>query len=205
MPRKTFFCVLIILVFIMASYAYAGKVELTTYYPAPYGEYKDLKSKKLATGDDLPSREGDMRLQAHETDPTTWDPGEEGQIAYSNVTHKLYYFDGTNWVESGGGGGVLGAPTATHTFTINPNQTLTWTHNLGTTDYMVYMECTANGSAFATRGIHNMGVGTDVYQGLVRGANWQKKEANSIQVWRAGWDGHNYLCGTVTLRLWKLD
>jgi hypothetical protein len=27
---------------VIASTAYAGKVELTTYYPAPYGEYKDV-------------------------------------------------------------------------------------------------------------------------------------------------------------------
>jgi hypothetical protein len=32
------------LAFVFASNAYAGKVELTTYYPAPYGEYRDVKA-----------------------------------------------------------------------------------------------------------------------------------------------------------------
>jgi hypothetical protein len=32
----------------MAPAAYAGKVELTTYYPAPYGEYKEIKTTENA-------------------------------------------------------------------------------------------------------------------------------------------------------------
>jgi hypothetical protein len=52
MFKKIISSVLIVLVLAMAPSAYAGKVELTTYYPAPYGEYKELKSTegaKLAT------------------------------------------------------------------------------------------------------------------------------------------------------------
>ena len=40
MFKNTVLCGLIVLVIVMAPFAYAGKVELTTYYPAPYGEYK---------------------------------------------------------------------------------------------------------------------------------------------------------------------
>ncbi len=34
----------IVLVLTMAPFVYAGKVELTTYYPAPFGEYSELKA-----------------------------------------------------------------------------------------------------------------------------------------------------------------
>jgi hypothetical protein len=40
---------LIVFILAAAPSAYAGKVELTTYYPAPYGEYKELKSTENAT------------------------------------------------------------------------------------------------------------------------------------------------------------
>ena len=36
--------VLFISAFVFVSSAYAGKTELTTYYPSPYGEYKDVKA-----------------------------------------------------------------------------------------------------------------------------------------------------------------
>ena len=36
--------VLVMAAFIFVSNAYAGKMELTTYYPAPWGEYKNLES-----------------------------------------------------------------------------------------------------------------------------------------------------------------
>ena len=35
-------------VFMLTSVAYAGKVELTTYFPSPYGEYMTLKSTKAS-------------------------------------------------------------------------------------------------------------------------------------------------------------
>jgi len=44
MAQKAFLFVLIVLVLAMAPSAFAGKMELTTYYPAPYGEYKDIKA-----------------------------------------------------------------------------------------------------------------------------------------------------------------
>ena len=44
MFRKILSGVLFISAFMIASNAYAGKMELTTYYPAPYGEYKDIKA-----------------------------------------------------------------------------------------------------------------------------------------------------------------
>ena len=37
---------LILSVIILMPTAYAGKMELTTYYPAPYGEYKNLQASQ---------------------------------------------------------------------------------------------------------------------------------------------------------------
>ena len=44
MYRSLVLVVLFVSIFVAAPSAQAGKVELTTYYPAPYGEYKDVKS-----------------------------------------------------------------------------------------------------------------------------------------------------------------
>jgi len=44
MLKNIAICVLVILTFVVIPVAFAGRVELTTYYPAPYGEYKNLKS-----------------------------------------------------------------------------------------------------------------------------------------------------------------
>ena len=42
MIRKTVLGVVFVSAFVFVSSAYAGKVELTTYYPSPYGEYLSL-------------------------------------------------------------------------------------------------------------------------------------------------------------------
>ena len=44
MIQRMFSGALFVLVLAMAPSAQAGKVELTTYYPAPNGEYKDLQA-----------------------------------------------------------------------------------------------------------------------------------------------------------------
>jgi hypothetical protein len=46
--RFFFACFLVITLLLCSTAAFAGKVELTTYYPAPYGEYKELKSTENA-------------------------------------------------------------------------------------------------------------------------------------------------------------
>ena len=44
MFQKIFSFALIIFVLVTVPAAFAGKVELTTYYPAPYGEYSELQA-----------------------------------------------------------------------------------------------------------------------------------------------------------------
>ena len=48
-PRVACACFLAILLVFCGTTAFAGKVELTTYYPAPYGEYKELKATDTLT------------------------------------------------------------------------------------------------------------------------------------------------------------
>ena len=45
MSKNTFSWVLAVLICVLATPAYAGRVELTTYYPAPVGEYTHLEAK----------------------------------------------------------------------------------------------------------------------------------------------------------------
>jgi hypothetical protein len=49
--RKRLFWLLAVFAVVIIAYAYAGEVKLTTYYPAPYGEYKRIITKTLGVGD----------------------------------------------------------------------------------------------------------------------------------------------------------
>ena len=51
--KKSIPCGFVISLLMILPTAYAGKVELTTYYPAPYGEYKTLKSTDDSTFNSL--------------------------------------------------------------------------------------------------------------------------------------------------------
>ncbi len=46
---KKIFPMLVISALVLVPSAYAGKVELTTYYPAPAGEYKTLSTSEAAS------------------------------------------------------------------------------------------------------------------------------------------------------------
>ncbi len=91
-------------------------ITITTYYPSPYGVYNELQSNKLAVGDtnddgeltalDLPNRDGDIRLRPQPGNPDNWDPGEEGQFAYSKDEEALYHWSDfeSKWVKQAGAG-----------------------------------------------------------------------------------------------------
>lgn len=94
MFQNTFLCSLIVLVFMMASSAYAGKVELTTYYPAPMGEYDTLKSNKLAVGSAAvtPAGDGDVTITGTLTLGNYALPsadGTDGQVLRTNGAGTL--------------------------------------------------------------------------------------------------------------------
>lgn len=44
MSKKNILIVVLSLLFLFAASVYAGRVDLTTYYPAPYGDYTNLTS-----------------------------------------------------------------------------------------------------------------------------------------------------------------
>ena len=55
MLEKSFWGGLIILTCAMSPFVYAGKMELTTYYPSPFGEYSVLATNKLTVGTVAPA------------------------------------------------------------------------------------------------------------------------------------------------------
>ena len=73
------------------------EITLTTYYPAPYGDYTDLTVDTL-------------HLNPRTDTPTVWDAsghsGAPGELAYAEGDGKLYYSNGSVWVAEAGGGGV---------------------------------------------------------------------------------------------------
>ncbi|UCC95180.1 MAG: hypothetical protein JSW40_00075 [Candidatus Omnitrophota bacterium] len=64
-----------------------GEISLTTYYPAPYGEFKMLR----------------LSPTNHATDPDLA-PGKiaEGDMYYNEDDDIIYAYDGSNWQEVGG-------------------------------------------------------------------------------------------------------
>ena len=74
--------------FIFPSLLFADsqEVKITTYYPAPYGEYEQIKLEEQSS---LPT--------------ASW--ANEGTLMYKGgTTNKLYYSNGQKWVAQSGGG-----------------------------------------------------------------------------------------------------
>jgi len=103
---------------VIGLWAFADNMEtitLTTYYPAPYGVYFQLATKRLSVGlltqADQPNRDGDMRLQPQPGDPAStvdWPVGQAGQLAYSQTKDAFYHSNGSQWVaDSGGSSGTV--------------------------------------------------------------------------------------------------
>lgn len=69
MARKILFGIVLALL-VVAFYAYAGEVKLTTYYPAPYGEYKRIATKTLGVGNNDGSADGAI-TSSDAPDPAT--------------------------------------------------------------------------------------------------------------------------------------
>jgi len=89
---------------------------------------------------------------------------------------------------------------------------LTFTHNLNTENYFVYMEGRKPADLNGYRSIHNIALGGDYYLCALpfnyhRGAFWQRKTSNSIEVYRGSADAalENQLYDQVRLRIWRFD
>lgn len=75
---------------------YAGEVTLTTYYPAPDGNYNKIASNFVQLG---ASTLDDIKKEYKcSYDPTAGLPAcPEGLAFYNTETHSLYISDGTHW------------------------------------------------------------------------------------------------------------
>ncbi len=104
MSHGNFLYALTVLVLSMATSAYAGKIELTTYYPAPYGEYKDISAYTLKIGSGGASipQDGVINFspQASKTDAS----GTEGDVYYDASAHNFKYKNNaaSGWQDLGG-------------------------------------------------------------------------------------------------------
>jgi len=94
---KKLLIVLIFLVITMPVYAQDGEeITLTTYFPAPYGDYNTLKAKKLAVGTNsiMPSKDGIINFSIID-DNASSPAGTEGSLYYSMKGSKFKYHDGS--------------------------------------------------------------------------------------------------------------
>ena len=105
--------------FVFPAMLFAGRVDLTTYYPAPYGEYSQLRSNKatLGTNATIPATEGVMNFGGIAVEPAITGVAatnpNDGDLYYNTTTagsHKFRYFDGSDgsgkWKDLGGGGAL---------------------------------------------------------------------------------------------------
>ena len=97
--------------------AFAGKVELTTYYPSPMGEYKNLNSTEdsnfattsgnVGIGTTDPKNKfdvnGDIKVGASNSASITCASDQEGSLRYNSASKLIEYCNGTNYVTVGGG------------------------------------------------------------------------------------------------------
>lgn len=88
------FSLLLLICVMVPSSAYAGKVELTTYYPAPSGEYASLS----ASTSFVPPR----IAAANRPTATSTPPAVQGMVIFNTTANQLEVYDGTGWTSAGG-------------------------------------------------------------------------------------------------------
>ena len=95
------------LVLFIPSILYAGTTTLTTYYPAPTGNYNQITANKQALGTAAqPTTSGDVTLQVHGAAPPS-EAGVQGEIAYGSNGY-LYVNNGSStWIQQGGDSGSV--------------------------------------------------------------------------------------------------
>jgi len=99
---------LAILVLSVTSICYAAdgeeEITLTTYYPAPLGDYNQFRTNVLAVGSgaNMPTVDGIANFDLIANDPIAAD-SRKGDIYY-NTTSGFRYYDGAGWQPLGGSG-----------------------------------------------------------------------------------------------------
>lgn len=95
---------LILFIIAMAAViSYAGEVKLTTYYPAPYGEYDSLVTRKASVGDtdadgnitsaDLPENDNDLLVSGNVGIGTA---NPQNKLHITGANYPAIYIDSTD-------------------------------------------------------------------------------------------------------------
>ncbi|GEM_PF-5428404 len=94
----------------LSGFAQGGEtITITTYYPAPYGVYNELRANKMVIGESdsgaipSPDTEGVMIFKGI-SEPTGSNDQQDGALYYDDSEHKFKYYDGSasKWKEMGG-------------------------------------------------------------------------------------------------------
>jgi len=103
-------------VWVGQSYAQAENITITTYYPSPFGDYNQLRSRRLVVGDGTvawPGTDGEMRVQrtifvnSDNLDTLGVMIGNDAQIVRSGSDlHFVMTNSGAVRIRSNGAGGV---------------------------------------------------------------------------------------------------
>jgi len=93
---------LVILALSITGLCYAAgtqEIALTTYYPAPYGDYDNLQAKEFymdAQGHLNTNRYGVINLAGRTVDPNAAN-SREGDIYWHSTDDTFRYYDGSSW------------------------------------------------------------------------------------------------------------
>jgi len=87
-------------------------ITLTTYYPAPYGEYNSLSANSFAVGSgaSVPATSGVIAFESIDTSSGDL-PGTIGDLYFDDGeattrSEGLYYLGSSGWTRAGGGGSL---------------------------------------------------------------------------------------------------
>ena len=96
-------CFFVISMVFCSAAVFAGRTELTTYYPAPYGEYNQLSSNRVKIGSNNTANpvDGVLNFKSLASDPL---PGNAGDLYYNSTAPGTFrYRDNSSWKNFGGG------------------------------------------------------------------------------------------------------
>ena len=156
--RKFYLIGLIALACIIIGLAWADQVTLSTYYPAPYGVYREMQANLFYANPQSPAT-----ATGHPNVPAGEEANWEGKMYYNDgsggtVAKGMYYYNGTSWLPLGGAGANVRAwinfngETGTVNANFNASVTKTsdgygtyyqinWTPPFADTNYMVTAIC----------------------------------------------------------------
>ncbi|MFH1245494.1 MAG: hypothetical protein V1662_03335 [Candidatus Omnitrophota bacterium] len=111
MVKRNIIVFLLLLTVFLAGTVFAETYQITSYYPSPYGSYRDLETKKsLAVGNISSSAigtvgalaqgeiwvEDSVIFKGQASDPAV-DPNKAGEVIYNSTQGTLKYANGTAW------------------------------------------------------------------------------------------------------------